>query len=206
MKHRTSRLFLIALLASSCRAERTNVMDSAATMSGTQPPAQGVIDSALPPEESLRRFRLGLPAVTGLANASNSRDALVNRFIKAIERSDTSDLRAMVMSRPEFAYLYYPDSPHARPPTAQPPGVVWFLQLQASQRGVSRALARFGGSPLDARGYVCAEPPRRAGPATVWDDCALNLGRSRDSVALRLFGGIIELHGRYKFLSFTNDL
>jgi hypothetical protein len=168
--------------------------------------AAGVVDSILPPEESLRRFRENLPAVSTLEHAESNRDSLVRRFVRAVERNDTTTLRAIVITRAEFAYLYFPTSSHARPPAQQPPALVWFLQSQASEKGVSRALNRFGGQALDARGYTCASPPRVEGGNTIWDDCRLHVRANGDTSSIRLFGGVIERDGRFKLLSYSNDL
>jgi hypothetical protein len=168
--------------------------------------SSGIVDSVFPPEEALRRFREGLPLVSELGNAEATRDALVRRFVYAIEESDTAALRSMVMTRAEFAYLYYPTSPHARPPAQQPPALVWFLHTQNSEKGVGRALARFGGRSLDVRGYSCDSRPRVEGSNTIWDDCRLRIGASGDTSSIRLFGGVIERERRFKLLSYSNDL
>ena len=56
-----------------------------------------VVDSILPVEEMLRRFRLivGGTPVTALQNASPSRDALIKRFMTAVAAADSSALRDM---------------------------------------------------------------------------------------------------------------
>ena len=211
MRRRTILLTVLTtlpvVLASSCQRETSTVAGKlpAAAMAA-QAPERPVVDSARPIEESLRRFRQNLAASVELANAERSRDAVVRRFIRAVERSDTTDLREMVLSRSEFAWLYYPTSPHTRPPTIQPPELVWFLHLENSQKGVTRVLARFGGRSLRVRGYTCALPPRTEDGNTVWDDCLLHLGAGRDTTSFRLFGGVIERAGRYKLFSYSNDL
>lgn len=193
-------LFALAIAAIvACRDERAAVA-SAPTTSG------GVIDSSRPLAESLRRFREGLPVATVLQDASPSRDALVARLIRAVEGSDTADLRAMTMTRPEFAYLYYPTSPHTRHPTQQAADLVWFLRLHDSQKGVSRLLDRFGGRPLPSGGYSCSDPPRVEGDNSVWDDCVIHLRTGRDTTTIRVFGGVLARGGRYKVFSYANDL
>lgn len=169
------------------------------------PQSAGVVDSGLPLEEALRRFREGLPVVASLENGEASRAALVRRFIRAVERSDTNKLRALAMSRAEFAYLYYPTSPHTRAPTRQAPDLVWFLHIQHSQKGVTRALNRHGGRPLHFLDFACTSPPRRAGANAVWDDCVMRLREGTDTVPVRMFGGIIEREGRFKIFSYSND-
>ena len=205
MTHRTniSLLAALALLASGCSREaRARSADTTSPVVASA----GVVDSIFPPEEALRRFREGVPAVSAFENAAPSRDSLVRRFVNALERRDTTSLRTIVMTRAEFAHLYFPTSPHARPPAQQPPALVWFLHTQNSVKGVSRALDRFGGKALGFRGYTCASAPRVEGGNTIWDDCLLHIGAGRDTASIRLFGGVVERDGRFKLLSYANDL
>src|SRR4051812_42498096 len=53
-----------------------------------------VVDSVLPVEEEMRRFRdaIGGVPVTSLANGSPTRDALVRRLVLAISKQDSADL------------------------------------------------------------------------------------------------------------------
>src|SRR5690348_8848314 len=69
-----------------------------------------IVDSVLPVAEELRRFRsaIGGAPVTALANGSTSRNALVQRFLKAVAATDTADIRAMTLTAREFADLVYP--------------------------------------------------------------------------------------------------
>ncbi|HVE78119.1 MAG TPA: hypothetical protein VNA89_04635 [Gemmatimonadaceae bacterium] len=141
-----------------------------------------------------------------LENASPTREALIRRFVRALERSDTAELRAMIANRAEYAYLYYPTGPNSRPPYAQQAGLSWFLLIEDSQKGVTRAVQRYGGRPLQLRGYACPGEPRHEGENTVWPPCVLRVGPGRDTVSKRLFGVILERGGRFKFLSYANDL
>src|SRR5262245_9032664 len=67
-----------------------------------------VVDSVLPREVEIARFRAGLPPVASLSGGASSREALIRRFVTALETSDTAGLRNLLMSRAEFAWLYYP--------------------------------------------------------------------------------------------------
>lgn len=167
--------------------------------------AVGVVDSSLSMEEGLRRFREGLPVVSELTAGDRSREALVRRFVRALERSDTNDLRAMAITRSEFAYLYYPASQHTRPPTAQVAGLVWFFNIQSSQKGLTRAMRRYGGKPLLYGGHTCAAAPIREGPNTFWSACNLRIAAAPNIGDVSLFGTIIEREGRFKFLTYAND-
>jgi hypothetical protein len=206
IKHHCIRagLTVVLFLASlGCDRESASRATDSSAATATAP---GIVDSVFPPEEAMRRFREGLPAVSRLENAAPSRDALVRRFVRALEQRDTAALRTMVVTRAEFAYLYYPTSPHARPPTQQPPALVWFLHLENSEKGVGRALDRFGGRRIGLRGYTCATPARVEGGNTIWDDCPLRIGAGDDTATVRLFAGVIERAGQFKILSYANDL
>ncbi|MGQ0814171.1 MAG: hypothetical protein ACT4O1_06860, partial [Gemmatimonadota bacterium] len=71
--------------------------------------------------------------------------------------------------------IYYPSSIYVKPPYKQSPELVWFLMQQSSEKGIKRALDRYG-------------------------------GLAEVSSAIRLFGPIMERDGRFKFLSYANDL
>ncbi|NBW66442.1 hypothetical protein EBR44_11865, partial [bacterium] len=64
-----------------------------------------VVDSIFTPEEGLKRFRKTVPgdSATRLVGGSATREALVRRFVTALAKSDTNDLRAMVVHGREFA-------------------------------------------------------------------------------------------------------
>jgi hypothetical protein len=76
--------------------------------------------------------------------------------------------------------------------------------VQSSEKGIGRALRRFGGERLVLRGYWCDAGPERQGPNLIWTGCVVRLDAAPDG--LRLFGAIIERAGRFKFLSYANAL
>ena len=68
------------------------------------PPTAGVVDSALPIEELVRRFEAGIDPVSALdSGAAHSRDELVTRFVQALSARDSAALRAISLTRAEFA-------------------------------------------------------------------------------------------------------
>ncbi|HKP74484.1 MAG TPA: hypothetical protein VJT67_03025, partial [Longimicrobiaceae bacterium] len=135
-----------------------------------------------------------------------NRDSLVRRFVAALESADSAAFMPMMLSRAEFAWLYYETDPQAKPPYELPPELMWTQQMQQGERGISRALGRYGGRPLAFRGYACARDEAR-GPNHVWTDCRLSVaGADGNRAEVRLFGGIVERGGRYKLLSYANEL
>ena len=67
------------------------------------PESGRVVDSILPREEALRRFREGLAPVDSLAGGAGSRDELVAAFVRGIAAADTAAIARMAVSRAEFA-------------------------------------------------------------------------------------------------------
>jgi hypothetical protein len=118
-----------------------------------------------------------------------------------VERHDTADLRAMVMSRAEFAYLYYPHTQYTRRPYELPPELLWFQIGQNSEKGIVRVLRRLGGQPLGVRSTKCEDEPEKVGPTRLWNRCLVRRAGAEE----RLFGSIMELDGRYKFVSYANE-
>ncbi len=172
------------------------------------PPVQAVayVDSARPVEEDLARFREGLEVATELRGGAGSREALVRGFTTAVESSDTAAVIRMMVSRPEFAYLYYPHSPLTSPPQEMSPQLAWFFMLQNSQKGITRVFRRLGGSPLGYLDHACDREPLVQGPNRVWEHCRVRrVTADGDTIRQALFGGILERDGHFKFLSYTNE-
>lgn len=124
-----------------------------------------IIDSVLPVEEELRRFRaaIGGTTVTSLRHGSDSREALVRRLVGAVAAQDTAQLRDMALTAREFADLVYPSSPYTRPPYRQAPGLVWMQMVNPSVSGFKRLMARRG--ELSSSTSATAASRRRNGRA-----------------------------------------
>lgn len=168
-----------------------------------------IIDSILPTEEALRRFRTALPgpAPTALSGGMPGRDALVRAFVRALEAADTTGLGALAITPAEFGWLVYPSSPYVKAPYRQAPDLVWMQIALAGESGRARLLSRFAGRPLGYGGCLCDGEPEHQGENRLWRRCLVRLtapgGAPR---TLRLFGDIIERGGKFKFVSFANDL
>lgn len=172
------------------------------------PRAAGVVDSALPIAELERRFRVGIDPVSALDNgAASSRDALVARFVRALETRDTAALQAMAISRAEFAWLYYTGTIYVRPPYETGPETIWRLMSARSASGLSRVVARVGGAPIRLLDYACGPTPKVEGENRYHEQCYVRYRRTgAGSVERRrLFGSIMERDGRFKFVGYAND-
>jgi hypothetical protein len=167
-----------------------------------------VIDSVLPAEEELRRFRVGLTRTpTELSGGAASREALLARFASAVKRRDTTTLRELRIDRAEYAYLIYPGSQYTRPPYRQSPQIAWLLLSAASDKGLHRVVERYGGSDLPVSSARCDASPRHDGGVKYWSGCRLLVRNgSGENRWVRLFGSVAERNGRFKFASYENDL
>lgn len=202
MHNKTLALLAAAALAAAC--------SPGAPDAPAQAPAdtiRTIVDSIFPIEEEIRRFRSTLEGdpPTALSGGSASRDGLVERFVTALEEADTAAFRDMLLTRAEFAYLYYPHTRFVRPPYELSPALLWFQMENGTSRGFHRMMQRMAGRPTHAAGYSCPGAPLEEGPNRIWEECVVQLrppdGEGQD---FRLFGSILEHGGVYKFVSYTN--
>jgi len=166
-----------------------------------------VVDSILPVEEEVRRFRaaIGGAAVFQLAGGASSTKALLDRLSRAVTAADTSALRELALSAREFIDLVYPSSPYTKPPYHQSPGLLWRQIQLPSTSGARRLLARHGGEPMRITALRCQGRPESQGANRLYVGCTVRF--SSGAAALRegrLFGSIIERGGQYKFVSYAN--
>ncbi len=200
-RHPAFALLLPALLIA-CEG-RTPPSDS---LAAAEPSAGVVVDSVLPMDVALDRFRADLPEARTLKSGAATRDGLVRGVVDALAASDTSAFETLAVGRAEWAWLYFPSSSVARPPYELPPALAWFQLQERNRRGVLRALRELGGHALDYRGYTCDPEPTDEGANRLWTQCVVTIGRDGQSpVTLRLFGAILERDARYAVLSYTND-
>lgn len=167
-----------------------------------------VVDSILPVEEELRRFRaaIGESAVTSLQDGATSRDALVKNFVQALSASDSVGMTKILLSAREFAWLVYPESQYTRPPYTQSPALVWSQIQNPAASGYTRLMRRLGGKHLNFEGYDCSPKPDREGKNVLWTRCTVRVGEPGEVVRTRrLFGSIIEREGQFKFVSYANE-
>jgi hypothetical protein len=167
-----------------------------------------VVDSILPVEEQLRRFRaqVGGSTVTSLRGGAASRDALVRRFMTAVVAGDSAALDAMRIDAREFADLIYPESPNVKPPYQQDPALVWRTIQNPSRSGLIRLVRRAGGSRLTLRDYRCDATPGVQGRNRFWTGCTVTLTAADGSTSThRWFGHIVERDGHFKFMSYANE-
>lgn len=171
-------------------------------------PAAGVVDSALPIPTLLARFRATVPDTpTVLAGGADSPLTLARALAGAIAAHDTAAVRALAVSKAEFGWLYYPHTKYVRPPYELGPDLVWFTLVAASDKGAGRLLSRYGGRALRVEAVTCPDSAEQEGPNAVLRGCRVRF-TVPDSAArdMQLFGALLRRDGRYKFLSYANDL
>ena len=169
-------------------------------------PARAV-DSLLPRDEAVRRFRVGLPPVDTLRAGAASRDALMASFIRALGAADTAALVDLAITQPEFAYLYYPTAARGLPPYDLEPGLMWFMLFEESNQGIRRALQAYGGTPARLLDYDCGAGALREGENRIYGPCTVRWRAERgDTISARLVSQILEREGKFKILSYANKL
>ena len=197
---RAALIATVVLFSASCNRDRP-----AATAAATDsaPDTAQHVDSVVPREVSIERFRQGTRQVTSFTGGAKSRDALVKAWVKAIEAADTVALKKMLINRDEFAWLYYPTASQGLPPYDLTPSLLWFMTDGQTTKGLRRLLEERAGKPLHFIGYSCDPKPTAEGENTVWGPCEIRQLRAPgDTVQERLFGLLVERGGEWKFLSY----
>ena len=205
---------VLVLLAAACEprpaaapGDSEDSADASADFESPPAPPATVVDSIFPGEEEIRRFQAELPEeITELKGGESSRDALVARFVTALESADTAGLASLAMTPGEFGYLYYPTSRYTRPPYRLSPGLVWFQNQNQSSRGLTRLLRRYAGQPMGHISFHCPDEAEVEGENRFWHYCAVRHLYQGDTVSVRLFGSIWERGGRFKLVGFANEL
>jgi hypothetical protein len=109
------------------------------------------------------------------------------------------------VTKPELAYLVYPELPVSRAPYRQPPEIAWLL-MQASTGGAISKLVNKAADRFELLGYRCAVAPEIEGAVTVTRGCVVRVREDGTERELRLFGRIVERGGRWRFLGLDGDL
>lgn len=197
---RTALIVAAALLTAACNRDRPA---AAAAATDSVPRRPQHVDSVVPREVAIERFRQGTQQVTSLTGGAKSRDALVKAWVRAIERADTTALKQLLVTRDEFAWLYYPTASQGLPPYDLSPSLLWFMTDGQTSKGLRRLLEERAGKPMHVIGYSCDPKSTTEGENIVWGPCLLKrVAAPGDTIEERLFGLIVERGGQWKFLSY----
>ena len=169
-------------------------------------PTAAVIDSALPMDTLLARFRRDVPKAAALHSDVKSRDELVRQVVSAMARSDSAAIQRLSVNLSEYAWLYFPTTKVARPPYEVPPAFAWFQVQEKNRRGSLRALRELGGHRVLLKGYHCDIDPVVEDQNRIWSGCVVTVSRDgAPPTDLKLFGAVLERGGRFAVLSYQND-
>jgi hypothetical protein len=168
-----------------------------------------VVDSLFTPEEDLRRFRATIsgPAPTALVGGAPSTDALLRRYWTLLTQRDTLAMTSLVVSRAEYAYLYFPFSREAA--AGMPPAAGWELILAQSGRGLTRALLHTERlAPTNARvvGTLCSDSPLIVGQGRLYGPCGVIVRGAAGADTLWIAKSLFVRDGVHKLLGLQNEL
>ena len=165
-----------------------------------------VIDRVFTPEENLRRFRadLAAPANGRLSGGAPSSDALIRRYWTLLVAGDTLAMTPLIVSRAEYAYLYFPESIEGT--SGMPPAVGWELIVRQSGRGLTRALFQAQRGPATLVRTVCTDTPRTMGKNTLYGPCGVVIRRDGVEETVWIAKSLVERDGVHKLLGLQNDL
>jgi hypothetical protein len=165
-----------------------------------------VVDSILPRDEDLRRFRAAIPGPppTALSGGRPSLRALMADYVAALAARDTAAVAALTVNRAEYAYLYFPDSQEEK--HGFPVAVAWLLSEEGSGKGVGRALERLGGTDARLVRADCGAAPKRQGRQAVWGPCRVTVRHRVGERTLPLANAVVERGGQFKLVSGANEL
>jgi hypothetical protein len=174
----------------------------------TERPAPAVVDSALPMDEALRRFQAETegPPPERLTGGEASLDALFRALLAAYAARDAEALDRLAITRAEFAWLYYPESPYPRAPYELSADFLWFLVEERGARGVGKAAERFGGAQVVYRGYECPGAVKEEGGGRLWGPCLVRVTTDGRDDVVRLTNAVLERDGRFKLVGFDNKI
>jgi hypothetical protein len=182
---------------------------SAAETPAAEPRPGAVVDSAIPMPEALRRFQAAIeePAPERLQGGATTLEELFRRLVAAYAARDAAALDRLAVTRAEFGYLYYPESPYSEPPYELAPDFVWFLVEERGVRAVSRATERLAEKGPTMTSYSCPGAVKDEGTNRLWGPCFVRVRFADGSEdELRLANAIMEREGRFKLVGFDNGL
>jgi hypothetical protein len=206
MKRSLPYLVAAVTVVAGCSPEATSGTAEAAEAT----PRPGVVvDSAFPMPEALHRFQATIdePAPVRLEGGAASLEELFARLVAAYASRDADALDGLAMTRGEFGYLYYPESPYPEPPFELAPDFLWYMVEQRGMRGVGRATEMLTGEGTEYLGFQCPGAVKEEGETRLWGPCLVRVRLpSGIEESLRLANAIAERDGRFKLIGFDNGL
>lgn len=136
-------------------------------------------------------------------------DALLDRFIEAVQRSDKEALNSLRLTREEYEEIIVP----GRVPPGSPPRQVtrmvtrhfWEMLDYKTSLFVDVLLERFGGKTLERGEVRFTKKPESYDWYRTWGQVRQTATEPDGTVHVVKTGSIAEVGGRYKFVSFQWD-
>jgi hypothetical protein len=142
----------------------------------------------------------------GLANAPDSLDALLDRFLAALEKKDTAALNQLRVSRDEYLDVIVPGTVEKGKPPRQvseaPKKYFWETLDFKSGEFAKLMVLRFGGRHYVDRQVEFTKPPREYAWYTAKGKLKMRLQGEDQAVYELKTGWVAEVDGKYKFIGF----
>ena len=127
-------------------------------------------------------------------------------MLDAVQRRDTTALRALALNEQEFREHVWPELPAARPERNLPFSYVWGDLRQKSALALDQTLARHGGRRYTLVSMGFDGDTTRYPSYVVYRETVLRVRDEAGAMAeLRLFGSSLEKDGTWKVFSYVVD-
>lgn len=140
-----------------------------------------------------------------LSPAYDSKDAVVEAFLRALAARDRPALEALALSEPEFRKHIWPALPASADNVGMPLDYAWRDTAQKNAGHLAQLLAEYGGREYRLLAVTFAGDTTDYGAYRVHRETTLDLRSPNGPVTLRLFGSLVESGGRWKIYSFVVD-
>jgi hypothetical protein len=135
-----------------------------------------------------------------------SPEAVAEAVLERLARADLDGLRALAVSEPEFRARVWPDLPASRPERNLSVDYVWTDFRQQSERHLRQMLARQGGERWRLRSVGFKGETTAYRTFCIRRKTVLVVENEQgEKQTLRLFGSLLQQHGRFKVFSYVVD-
>lgn len=149
------------------------------------------------------------PPRPALRHASASVEELVDRFIKALEAGDRKALSRLRVDKAEYLRLILPGTTEPGQPRKRYSSdlrrFAWDLLDTKCRFWESTLLNIWGGKDLTLDGFEYREGVKQYGGYRAYRQLELNVRDQTGEVQELRTGSVVEIDGRFKFISFIRD-
>ncbi|MFN3427407.1 MAG: hypothetical protein ACK41G_07540 [Candidatus Thermochlorobacter sp.] len=140
-----------------------------------------------------------------LSYSARTPEELIDMALEALAKKDTTTLKNLMINEYEFRNWLWPEFPASLPIMNISPDFAWQNLLQNSEKGLRRALEKYGGKKfsyvshrfLKGQDYYQTFVVHTQTRVVVAD----SLGRQRE---MKELGSFVEMNGRYKLMSYRD--